>query len=71
SLASGSDRIRVKTTMTNQGEDLVDLESGFTLWPEGGYKFAVPGYAGEEEATVDKPIADRFVGYDEDWAIAL
>lgn len=71
SLKSGSDRIHVKTTMTNQGEDLIDLESGFTLWPESGYKFAVPGYAGEEAASVDKPIADRFVGYDEDWAIAL
>jgi hypothetical protein len=71
SLEAGSDRISVKTTMTNQGEDLIDLQSGYTLWPEGGYKFAVPGYAGEEEATVDKPLADRFVGYDLDWAIAL
>lgn len=71
SLASGSDRIHVKTTMTNQGEALTDMLSGYTLWPDGGYKFAVPGYAGEQEVAVDNYIADRFVGYDADWAIAL
>lgn len=71
SLASGSDRIHVKTTMTNQGEALVDMLSGYTLWPDGGYKFAVPGYAGQDQAVVDDPISDRFVGYDADWAVAL
>ena len=71
SLASGSDLIHVKTTMTNEGEALVDMLSGYTLWPDAGYKFAVPGYAGKEEAVLNDPIADRFVGYDADWAIAL
>ncbi len=71
SLKDGSDRIHVTTTMTNEGEALTDLLSGYTLWPDGGYKFAVPGYAGKKEAVVDKPMADRFVGYDSDWAIAL
>jgi hypothetical protein len=71
SLASGSDRIHVKTTMTNEGEALADILSGYTLWPDGGYKFAVPGYAGQDQAVVDNPISDRFVGYDADWAIAL
>lgn len=71
SLKSGSDLIHVKTIMKNNGEDLKDLVSGFTLWPDGGYKFSVPGYAGIEEALVNKPIADRFVGYDSDWSIAL
>jgi len=71
SLASGSDRIHVKTTMTNKGEAIADMLSGYTLWPDGGYKFAVPGYAGKEQALVDNPISDRFVGYDADWAIAL
>ncbi len=71
SLASGSDRIHVMTTMTNQGDALADMLSGYTLWPDGGYKFAVPGYAGQDQAIVDNPISDRFVGYDTDWAIAL
>jgi hypothetical protein len=71
SLASGSDLIHVKTTMTNEGEAVADMLSGYTLWPDGGYKFAVPGYADKKEALVDNPIADRFVGYGADWAIAL
>jgi hypothetical protein len=71
SLASGSERIHVKTTMTNEGETLVDMLSGYTLWPDSGYKFAVPGYAAIDEAVLKNPIADRFVGYDTDWAIAL
>ncbi|MFQ3237722.1 MAG: hypothetical protein ACI9C4_003313 [Paraglaciecola sp.] len=71
SLVSGSDRIHVNTTMTNEGEAIADMLSGYALWPDGGYKFAVPGYADKEEAVVDEPIADRFVGYGADWAIAL
>lgn len=71
SLTSGSDLIHVKTTMTNEGEALNDMLSGYTLWPDGGYKFAVPGYAGQEQATIDNLISDRFIGYDADWAIAL
>ena len=71
SLTSGSDLIHVKTTMTNEGEALNDMLSGYTLWPDGGYKFAVPGYADQDQATIDNPISDRFIGYDADWAIAL
>jgi hypothetical protein len=71
SLNSGSDRIHVKTTMTNEGETLTDMLSGYTLWQDAGYKFAVPGYVGKEQAIIDNPISDRFVGYDADWAIAL
>lgn len=70
-LKSNSDLIHVKTTMTNNGEDLKDLLSGYTLWPDGGFKFSIPGYAGQKNAVVDNPIADRFVGYDSDWSIAL
>jgi hypothetical protein len=71
SLTSGSDRIRTKTTMTNEGETLTDMLSGYTLWPDGGYKFAVPGYTDKNQVVVNNPISDRFVGYDADWAIAL
>jgi hypothetical protein len=71
SLTSGSDLIHVNTTMTNEGEAITDMLSGYALWPDGGYKFAVPGYAGKTEALVANPIADRFVGYGADWAVAL
>ena len=71
SLATGSDLIHVKTTMTNEGEALADMLSGYALWPDGGYKFAVPGYAGKVEAPVTEPLADCFVGYGADWAVAL
>ncbi|MEP1552983.1 CehA/McbA family metallohydrolase, partial [Paraglaciecola sp.] len=71
SLTDGSDLIHVKTTMTNEGEALVDLLSGYALWPDGGFKFAVPGYAGKTEALLSNRLADRFVGYGADWAVAL
>ena len=71
SLKSASDLIHIETRMTNNGDDLDGLISGFTLWPDGGYKFAVPGYAGQDEAKVENPIADRFIGYDSHWSIAL
>ncbi|MEP0176389.1 MAG: CehA/McbA family metallohydrolase [Paraglaciecola sp.] len=71
SLTDGSDLIHVKTTMTNEGEALVDLLSGYALWPDGGFKFAVPGYAGKTEALLSNRLADRFVGYGPDWAVAL
>lgn len=71
SLKSGSDLIHVTTTMDNQGDDIKDMLSGYTLWPDGGFKFAVPGYAGVEKSEVKNPSSDRFVGYDKDWSIAL
>ena len=71
SLKSGSDLIHVSTTMDNQGEDLNGILSGYTLWPDGGFKFAIPGFAGVEKSEVKNPISDRFVGYDKDWGIAL
>ena len=71
SLKSGSDLIHVSTVMDNQGEDIDDMLSGYTLWPDGGFKFAIPGYAGVEKSEVKSPLSDRFVGYDKDWSIAL
>ncbi|GAC34675.1 CehA/McbA family metallohydrolase [Paraglaciecola polaris] len=78
-LAEGSDLIHVQTTMTNQGEAILDMHSGFTLWPDAGYKFAVPAQANKankpnNEATNEQSanfITDRFVGYGADWAVAL
>lgn len=72
SLLSGSDIIHVQTTMTNQGEAIPDMRSGFTLWPDGGYKFAVPEHkSGDKKEQAANFIADRFVGYAADWAVAL
>ena len=51
-LEEGSDRIHLVTEMTNRGsEPLTDLMSGFTLWPDSGYEFAVPGLAGVNSGT--------------------
>ncbi len=58
--------------MTNQGEaPLEDQMSGFTLWPDSGYEFAVPGLAGVGSGTAEDALSDRFVAYDRDWFIAL
>ena len=87
-LFEGSDLIHVETTMTNKGDSDLALLSGYTLWPDSGYKFAVPSEkskttdameeshaSGDTHATDTQAskvwLADRFVGYGEDWAIAL
>lgn len=71
-LDEGSDRIHLATTMTNNGSEvLADHMSGFTLWPDTGYLFSVPGLAGEESVTAEKALSDRVVAYDRDWFIAL
>lgn len=71
SLKADADTIHIETTMVNKGKDLKDIYSGFTLWSDSGYRFAVPGYAGKAEATVKNPVSDRYVNYDKDWSITL
>ncbi|WP_299083671.1 CehA/McbA family metallohydrolase [uncultured Paraglaciecola sp.] len=71
SLAAGSDRIQVETTMYNQGESLTDLLSGYTLWTDAGFKFAVPKDNNNTQTDIENYLTDRFVGYDSNWAIAL
>ena len=80
-LSSNSDLIQVSTTMTNLGERTLPLTSGYTLWPDSGFKFGVPKFAdtakqhNENDEDADPAnvrwMSDRFVGYDENWAIAL
>lgn len=70
-LESGSDSILLKTTMTNQGDQALELESGHTIWPDTGYQFAVAGLEGNEEAMATSALTDRMVAYDRDWAFAL
>jgi hypothetical protein len=71
-LAAGSDQIAISTTMTNGGKRaLADLLSGFTLWPNSGFLFPVPGLAGVTEGKADGALANRVVAYDADWAVTL
>jgi hypothetical protein len=61
-LEQGSDRIHLVTEMTNEGDaSLADQMSGFTLWPDSGYEFAVPGLAGIDSGTAEAALSDRFV----------
>jgi Carboxypeptidase regulatory-like domain len=71
-LARGSDRIEIVTTMTNTGRQaLPGLLSGLTLWPNSGFLFAVPGLAGITEGPAAGALADRVVAYDADWSVTL
>jgi len=72
-LDAGADALGIRTTMRNTGRvALTGLLSGLSVWPKGGYLFAVPGMAGVEEgAMADRALADRFSGYDQDWSVTL
>jgi hypothetical protein len=71
-LDAGSDHVVLRATMHNASPTaLVDLLSGFTLWPKGGYLFGVPGLRGAERGTTEGALADRMVAYDRDWSVAL
>ncbi|WOI57209.1 CehA/McbA family metallohydrolase [Palleronia sp. LCG004] len=71
-LEDGSDRIHLVTEMVNTGDaPLEGLLSGFTLWPDSGYLFAVPGLQDAEDNSADGALSDRVVAYDADWSIAL
>ncbi|NDU99680.1 CehA/McbA family metallohydrolase [Pseudoroseicyclus tamaricis] len=68
-LEDGSDAIHLVTEMTNNGETALEgLLSGFTLWPDSGYLFPVPGVV---DGDVEGALSDRVVAYDSDWSIAL
>ena len=71
-LESGSDHVDLRATLHNGGRTaLVDLLSGFTLWPNSGFLFGVPGLRGAVQGTTAGALADRMVAYDHDWSIAL
>lgn len=71
-LVAGSDHVTLRATLRNGGNRaLVDLLSGFTLWPKGGYLFGVPGLRGAQRGSTAGALADRMVAYDRDWSIAL
>ncbi len=70
-LKSNSDAVQIRTKMSNGGPMLSGLLSGLTLWPKGGYLFAVPGLAGVGRGATEGALADRVVAYDEHWTVAL
>lgn len=70
-LRSGSDAIELKAVMTNHGEAALDLQSGFTIWPETGHMFPVPGSQAQQGGAEQNMLSDRTVAYDRDWAFAL
>ena len=71
-LRSGADRVQIDTIMGNGGSTPLDsLLSGFTLWPNSGHRFGVPGLDGLEHGPATNALAKRIVAYDEEWMIAL
>src|SRR5262249_61591928 len=71
-LESGSDAVAMSTTMANEGDrPLPDLLSGFTLWPNSGYLFPVPGLAGVKAGPAAGALSSRVVAYDAGWSVTL
>lgn len=71
-LRSESDRIELRTVMTNTGKrPLTGLLSGQTLWPSAGYYFGIPGLGDLQEGPATGALADRASAYDADWSITL
>ncbi len=71
-LRSHSDSIAIRTTMRNDGtEVLKNLLSGMTLWPKGGFLFGVPGVKPSVASGATGALADRVVAYDRHWTVTL
>jgi hypothetical protein len=71
-LLAGADHVVMHTAMRNDGPVARSgLLSGFTLWPNSGHRFGVPGLGGLEHGSAAGALADRTVAYDEDWMVAL
>nr|CDQ33479.1 hypothetical protein BN993_02922 [Virgibacillus halodenitrificans] len=71
-LDADSDRVHLETVFDNRGDEpLEGIRSGFTLWPDTGYLFGVPGLGDAKETEASDALTDRMVAYDQDWAFAL
>jgi hypothetical protein len=71
-LLAGADHIVLQAIMRNGGEVAQSaLLSGFTLWPNSGFRFGVPGMADPEHGPAAGALADRTIAYDADWMVAL
>jgi hypothetical protein len=71
-LRSGDHRVHLVTEMTNLGDaTLAGLSSGYSLWPDGGHIFGIPGLSGLEEGETEGALANWSGFYDEDWLLGL
>ena len=71
-LGQGSDRMHMKTVMTNTGDTAKeDILSGYVLWCTGGSHFGPAGLSGREEGSRQGTMSDWSVTYDQDWAITI
>lgn len=71
-LVQGENAVHVATTMTHAGTQPYDeIFPGYTLYLKGGYMFTPPGLSGIKQGPADGALTWSFIGYDEQWAIAL
>lgn len=71
-LKSGQDRVHVRTTLTHNGQTPTrTIASGYALWPRKGHILMPPGMNNARQGETKASLADWFVGYDQDWAMAL
>ncbi len=68
----GDSLVHLVTRMTNDGEQaLVNIKSGYVMWPDGGSMFGIPGLHGVNAAAEDEALADWTAAYDENWLLGL
>ena len=71
-IRSGSNVIRIHTTMTNNGEEtLDDMHTGYVVWPDGGSLFGMPGLPAVEVSESSSAMGEWSASYGEDWALGL
>ncbi len=71
-LTRGSDRVKMFTTITNNGDKPTgDILSGYVLWATGGYHFGPPGIYEKKKTDAADALSDWSVTYDKDWLLAL
>lgn len=64
--------VHITTTMRNTGDKaLRKLNTGYVVWPDGGYKFGIPGQHGQKGGTSDESLANWSAFYDENWVMGL
>ena len=64
--------VHITTTMRNTGDKaLPNLKTGYVAWPDGGYKFGIPGQHGQASGTSNEGLANWSAFYDEHWVMGL
>lgn len=71
-LRQDEDRLQVHTHMHNSGRTTTRrIASGYALWPKKGFILTPPGLDNVRQGDMDTALADWFLGYDQDWTLAL